>query len=686
MKKHNIKLSLALAAMFSSSLAFAEAELTGEIIHESAVFTQSGQSIGATTTRNQTTDTHGKDYFKGATHAKIFLDGEIEDSDATYHAELNAFIDVANRSVQDGGETYTQRDLLREAYIDQEIEGVSFRVGKQQVVWGTADGMKLLDAINPTDYTEMAQNQMEDSRIPIWMINAEKNYDDSGNFQFILSEAKSNRISGLGQASSAATSHTNGEAGDAFIMKGVDSITGKVNGFVNIAPALGAVANFFVDAAHSSGNPDNGLKHFTGAVVNDFAGENNSTAVLAFSGLCAASSNTSQADGSTNNACLYGLANDSGATDVAGYNSAVKGGNGDVTNLIESSTSNWDEANPNTVFEYMDRATFATFSSFQNLTSEYKVDHPSKASANFGVRYKNSLDNGLNYSLNYMNSYDTNPHVNIGWTDEDGKAYTPYYSVTSTGCGTNGTCTTTNGTNKTTVTLKDSDGNTVWGNSKTARLVFTEKLSRIQNLGGSFDTAIETEKLGAIIIRGEGLYQKDVKTPVVSKAALRIGDLSGGLTSENADYFKYVLGVDITALTNMMVSAQFIQIANLDYIDETHTPVGAGGTSSSVSGARYTGDAATLHLSNGLNKAEEFKEFYSLFLSKPFGASNQHRWNNLFMFEENGGKWNRLDAEFAINDDLEATVEYNKYFGDVNTQFGQLEKASNLQIGFNYSF
>ncbi|MBT6327251.1 MAG: RNA polymerase-associated protein rapA, partial [Candidatus Thioglobus sp.] len=84
--------------------------------------------------------------------------------------------------------------------------------------------------------------------------------------------------------------------------------------------------------------------------------------------------------------------------------------------------------------------------------------------------------------------------------------------------------------------------------------------------------------------------------------------------------------------------------------------------------------------------AEEFKEFYSLFLSKPFGASNQHRWNNLFMFEENGGKWNRLDAEFAINDDLEATVEYNKYFGDVNTQFGQLEKSSNVQVGFNYSF
>ena len=62
------------------------------------------------------------------------------------------------------------------------------------------------------------------------------------------------------------------------------------------------------------------------------------------------------------------------------------------------------------------------------------------------------------------------------------------------------------------------------------------------------------------------------------------------------------------------------------------------------------------------------------------------RWNNIFMFEENGGKWNRLDAEFSIDDDTQATVEYNKYWGDANTQFGQLEKSSNIQVGVKYSF
>ena len=128
-----------------------------------------------------------------------------------------------------------------------------------------------------------------------------------------------------------------------------------------------------------------------------------------------------------------------------------------------------------------------------------------------------------------------------------------------------------------------------------------------------------------------------------------------------------------------MISAQIIQDRNLDFVDETVT-VGT------TTDARYTGDMATMHMSNQFNIAEENKEFYSLFFSKPFGASGEHRWNNIFMFEENGGKWNRLDAEFSINDETQVTVEYNKYWGNENTQFGQLEASSNIQAGFKYSF
>jgi len=127
----------------------------------------------------------------------------------------------------------------------------------------------------------------------------------------------------------------------------------------------------------------------------------------------------------------------------------------------------------------------------------------------------------------------------------------------------------------------------------------------------------------------------------------------------------------------MMVSVQFIQDSNLDFIDTG---------SAADSNWMYTADMATMHLTNNLNKGTEHKNFYSIFLSKPFGASGEHRWNNILMLEENGGKWNRLDAEFSINDDTQATIEYNKYWGDANTQFGQLELSSNIQAGFKYSF
>ena len=91
-------------------------------------------------------------------------------------------------------------------------------------------------------------------------------------------------------------------------------------------------------------------------------------------------------------------------------------------------------------------------------------------------------------------------------------------------------------------------------------------------------------------------------------------------------------------------------------------------------------------MSNGLQKAEENKEFYSFFMSKPFGNEQQHRWNNIFMYEENGGKWNRLDVEYSFNDEIIGTAEYNKYWGDANTQFGQMEKSSNFQLGLKYIF
>jgi len=619
MKKTNITLSIALAAVFSSSVAFAEAEVTGKIIHESAKFTTSGTTIGAATA-------HDKDVFKQETSARIFIDGDASEN-ATFHVELQAFKDGKAGTNYDGNESYTQRDALREAYVDTEMNDWSIRAGKQQVVWGTADGMKLLDNINPTDYSEMAQNQMEDSRIPVWMINAETDLTDGGSFQVIASQAKGNKIAGL---------NPSGDQGHAYIMKGVDTITGKTNGFYNIAVDFGTVANAFGATATKGGASP-------GMTVNQYA------------------STSDIGDGVTGFQGLSGVVTAVGAT----------------TNLVGGA---WDTVNPDNTFEVVANTTFGTFEDLKSLTTTWREDNSESDSGNLGARYKNTTESGVNYSINYLNHYDSNPSIDIHWEDaSSGVALTQIYNANNVGC-------------------LSSDGSTChWGgvitvgseanNTSTAdaNLVFVKSLNKINTLGGSFDTSVETESLGAVVLRGEMTYDRDVETPVVDRNKMVIGDLVGALTMRKGDRLKYVLGADITVMTNMMVSAQFIQDRNLDYID-TNTNSSGTACGSTANCGVYSADMATMHLSNGFNKAEENKEFYSLFFSKPFGASGEHRWNNIFMFEENGGKWNRLDAEFSIDDDTQATVEYNKYWGDANTQFGQLAKSSNIQVGVKYSF
>ncbi len=74
---------------------------------------------------------------------------------------------------------------VRELYADFYAAGVRWRVGKQQVVWGESDGLKVLDVINPQDFREFNLPEFEDSRIPTWMLNAEVEVAD-GSLQLLV--------------------------------------------------------------------------------------------------------------------------------------------------------------------------------------------------------------------------------------------------------------------------------------------------------------------------------------------------------------------------------------------------------------------------------------------------------------------------------------------------------------------
>lgn len=85
---------------------------------------------------------------------------------------------------------------LREIYIDATLplsggDELNFRIGRQQVVWGRTDLFRVLDQVNPIDFSiQNIYEEFEDSRIPVgifsmeWRLGATNMFEDL-NFQFL---------------------------------------------------------------------------------------------------------------------------------------------------------------------------------------------------------------------------------------------------------------------------------------------------------------------------------------------------------------------------------------------------------------------------------------------------------------------------------------------------------------------
>lgn len=56
---------------------------------------------------------------------------------------------------------------LREAYLAYAKGNLDLRVGRQIVVWGVADALRLTDCVSPCDYTEFLAQEYDDIRMPV---------------------------------------------------------------------------------------------------------------------------------------------------------------------------------------------------------------------------------------------------------------------------------------------------------------------------------------------------------------------------------------------------------------------------------------------------------------------------------------------------------------------------------------
>ena len=753
MKLRNTPLLIVAALTSSLSIAEIEIDLSGQLVVEASKYlddydgmveNHNPEANGA-----RTFESHGREWFKNSVDLRLYVDADIDDiiPDATFHAELNGFVNPLGSGAESGynsNESYTQRDLLREAYVDSEYNDWQLRIGKQQVVWGTADGMKLLDMMNPTDYTEMAQNQMEDSRIPVWMVSAETELENNTDLHVVLSEPRENVFSGLNRNINTDV-RGNGERisewgvggipvtykdniykshdeGQFTLMRGPTSITGSYDGFLNIVPDMGTIATRFGEAfsLHDPSDVDkltlDGLNNaafasstftvgefLSGLDGSDFGTYSDTLAdyvdpitgtkpyANGFGDLnFAAWVDNMMGPGTWANAVPYddnGTPNDLSDDTQATGQYTIKG----ETALIAFFTSQYasnlfditdgdsgsDFINPNSAFEYMGDTTFQTFDAFVNAKSQYAYDMPKSNEVDFAIRNKGIAKNGMNWQTAYAYGYDRNPIINLRWKNQNGETLT------------------VNTADNNTLSLSGPNNEAYGGaaqqaaldalylavvdptdaevqaaiDSKAAILEFEETTTRIHSLGGAFDMAIETGALGTMVLRGEGLYQKDTHQPRVDFEKLSRGDLANSLVMAEVDKFKFVVGFDFTFLTNMFSSLQIIRDINLDYNEDD-------------------ADFATMMLTNGFNTdgAVKYKEYYSLYFSKPFGESGQHRWNNMTMYEGGDGWWNWFTVGFGMTDEIEATFELNHYWGNPNTAFGQHQKSNNVQVGFKYNF
>lgn len=143
-------------------------------------------------------------------------------------------------------------DFIRELYVKNTFslgdgKDLFLKVGKQQVVWGRTDLFRVLDVINPVDYSRNnIYDELSDIRIPMWIAQAEYRMGASEsmqdrNFQIVWNFDKF-RANNLGQCG---TPNVILDAGCFF--RGMANLWdngGTVANFANVAPGTYLATNF----------------------------------------------------------------------------------------------------------------------------------------------------------------------------------------------------------------------------------------------------------------------------------------------------------------------------------------------------------------------------------------------------------------------------------------------------------
>lgn len=156
------------------------------------------------------------------------------------------------RSELEAPEFNDRLDFLRELYAKKDFDlgdgkSLFVKLGRQQVVWGRTDLFRVLDVINPVDFSRNnIYDELSDIRIPMWIAQVEYRMGASDtmqdrNLQFIWNVDKF-RPNNLGQCGS-----PNAILDAGCFFRGMANLWdngGTVSNFANVAPGTLLATNF----------------------------------------------------------------------------------------------------------------------------------------------------------------------------------------------------------------------------------------------------------------------------------------------------------------------------------------------------------------------------------------------------------------------------------------------------------
>ncbi len=73
---------------------------------------------------------------------------------------------------------------VRELYLDMHYDKMDVRLGRQFVVWGVLEGVRIVDEVQPVDFRELIMPDLLDYRIPLWMAKIDY-YRKEGVYQLL---------------------------------------------------------------------------------------------------------------------------------------------------------------------------------------------------------------------------------------------------------------------------------------------------------------------------------------------------------------------------------------------------------------------------------------------------------------------------------------------------------------------